>query len=118
MDYVRQNVNKTPLEMNHGMIPFMLPLGGKTFTNTNDENTDYLKLRYGRVNWNVLHPGTAFEIANNLSGNPMQIASIHEPTMNKNLEVLFYQSNEVRDYLYYMIKILLSLQLIFFWFPG
>ena len=75
--------------INHGMLPFLLPLG-----NTNESGS--LTLQYGYVNHNSINPPTVYEIANNLSGDPMKFTSGHNRKMDQAFELVMYQSNEVR----------------------
>ena len=79
---------KINFEINHGMIPFLLSMG--------DAENDILRLQYGPVNHNQISPNVTLEIANNLTGNPMDFKSGHDSVMDKDFELVFYQSNEVR----------------------
>ena len=55
-----------------------------------------LRLQYGYVNHNQINPNVALKIANNLAGDPMNYQSGHDRVMDKDFELVFYQSNEVR----------------------
>ena len=87
------NFSKITLKINHGMIPFLLPMG--------DAKNDILRLQYGPVNHNQISPNVALEIANNLTGNPMDFKSGHDSVMDKYFELVLYQSNEVRLICFY-----------------
>ena len=68
------------------MLPFLLPLG-----------KDELCLQYGWVNHNKIGPSSTLKIVNNLSNNIMEAESTgHDAVMDKDFELIFYQSNEVR----------------------
>ena len=88
LTWCENTFNKIVLKINHGMIPFLLPMG--------DVEDGTLRLQYGPVNHNQISPNTALEIANNLAGNPMDFYSGHPSVMDKDFELVFYQSNEVR----------------------
>lgn len=88
IDWCNRHFNKIPLQINHGMLPFLVPMGGS------EDGT--LRLQYGPVNHNQISQQVALEIANNLAGNPMQYISNHDSVMDKGLELVFYKSNEVR----------------------
>ena len=86
------------MEMNHGMLPFLLPLG-KQKENTLDSSTSpqkTLQLQYGHINYNQIKPHCTREIANNLAGCPMNFKSVIEAVIDKYFSLVFYQSNEVR----------------------
>lgn len=88
LEWCKDTFGATVLNINHGMIPFLLPMG--------DAENGTLRLQYGPVNHNQISPNTALEIANNLAGNPMDFYSGHLSVMDKDFELVFYQSNEVR----------------------
>jgi hypothetical protein len=88
LEWCKDTFGATVLNINHGMIPFLLPMG--------DAKNGTLRLQYGPVNHNQINPNTALEIANNLAGNPMDFYSGHLGVMDKDFELVFYQSNEVR----------------------
>ena len=53
-------------------------------------------LQYGPVNHNRISPPIALEIANNLAENPMNAEKTgHDAVVDKDFELIFYQSNEV-----------------------
>jgi hypothetical protein len=56
-------LSKITLKINHGMIPFLLPMG--------DAKNTILHLNYGPINHNQNSPNILLEVANNLTGNPM-----------------------------------------------
>jgi hypothetical protein len=87
------NLSSKNLSMNQGMVPFLLPLGKPVEGGINGDLL--LRLQYMHVNHNHLHIPTALEIANNLSGNPMKFQSGHENKMGGDMDMIFYQSNEV-----------------------
>lgn len=97
IDWMAANVGHEPISLNHGMLPFLTPMG-KPIIVSEDTNPPIkgLRLQYGRVNHNKLSVSTAMEIANNLAGDPMKFKSGHQPLMDKDFELVFYQSDEVR----------------------
>ncbi len=66
-----------------------------------DTKNTILRLQYGPVNHNQISPNVALKIANNLAGNPMDFKSGHDSVMDKDFELVFYQSNEVRLICFY-----------------
>ena len=97
IDWMKENVNSRHISLNHGMLPFLTPMG-KPIEVSDDTSPPIkgLRLQYGRVNPNKLSFPTAMEIANNLAGNPMKFTSGHQAIMDKDFELVFYQSDEVR----------------------
>ena len=87
------NFSKITLKINHGMIPFLISMG--------EAKNAILCLQYGLVNHNQISPNVALQIANNLAGNPMDFKSGHDSVMDKDFELVFYQSNEVRPICFY-----------------
>ena len=90
------NFSKTTLAVNHGMLPFLLPMGNTNDVGSSNGKENILRLQYGYVNHNRIDPNVALEIANNLAGDPMKYQSGHDHVMDKDFELVFYQSNEVR----------------------
>ena len=100
------NLSKATVEVNHGMLPFLLPMGKTNHLDSSDGNENVLRLQYGYVNHNGIDANVALEIANNLAGDPMKFQSGHDRVMDKDFELVFYQSNEVRFVLIDWLKIL------------
>ncbi len=97
--YLDENTDLQNLQINTSMIAFMLPLGKPIkipHPDKKDTTVPALTLQFGPVNHNSLSASTAYEIMNNLSGCPVDYTSGHEPRMDKGIEYVFYQSNEVR----------------------
>ena len=77
LDWLNDAFGDTTMEMNHGMLPFLLLLG------TQKENTlnslffpqKTLQLQYGHINHNQIKPHCTLKIANNLAGCPMNFKS-------------------------------------------
>ena len=71
-------------------------MGNTNPVDSSNPKDNALRLQYGYVNHNQINPNVALEIANNLAGNPMKYQSGHDRVMDKDFELVFYQSNEVR----------------------
>ena len=96
LEWCEDNFSNTYLTVNHGMLPFLLPMGNTNPVDSSNPKENALRLQYGYVNHNQINPNVALEIANNLAGNPMKYQSGHDRVMDKDFELVFYQSNEVR----------------------
>ena len=95
LTWCEDNLSKATVEVNHGMLPFLLPMGNTNYFDSFDGNENVLRLQYGYVNHNQINPNVALEIANNLAGDPMKYQSGHDRVMDKDFELVFYQSNKV-----------------------
>ena len=104
--WCEDNFSKTNLKVNHGMLPFLLPMGNTHDVNSSNGKENVLRLQYGYVNHNRIDANVALEIANNLAGDPMKFQSGHDRVMDKDFELVFYQSNEVRFVIVNWLKIL------------
>ena len=96
LQWCDNNFSKKNLTINHGMLAFLLPMGKEVPIDSSTPQQKALRLQYGSVNHNSLNPNVVLEIANNLAGDPMNYQSRHDRIMDKDFELVFYQSNEVQ----------------------
>ena len=66
---------------------------------------DKIQLFFQHVNWNNLNGNVAYEIANNISNDPMMSADTqHVPELGRGLDLLFYKHPKVNALLLYNIN--------------
>ena len=106
LTWCEDDLSKATVEVNHGMLPFLLPMCNTNHLDSSNGNENVLRLQYGYVNHNHIDANVALEIANNLAGDPMKFQSGHDRVMDKDFDLVFYQSNEVRFVLVDWLKIL------------
>ena len=87
--YLQKNFNEEYIKIHPSIFPFLLP-----WELTHDGN---LRLRYLEYNHNSLSPSTAYEIANNISGNPLKIeGNSNDPVMSGDLRLMVTIWDKVR----------------------
>ena len=87
--YLRLNFNEKDINIHPSIIPFLLP-----WELTKDGD---LRLRYFEYNHNSLSPSTAYEIANNISGNPLGVeGNSNNPVMSGDLRLMVTIWKKVR----------------------
>jgi hypothetical protein len=87
--YVHKHFNEEYIKIHPSIFPFLLP-----WELTDDGN---LRLRYLEYNHNSLSPSTAYEIANNISGNPLKVVgNSNDPVMSGDLRLMVTIWKKVR----------------------
>lgn len=80
-EFMRNRFEQCELVIHASIIPFLLPW------KVTDNNQ--LQLHYFQYNHNSLSPFHAYEIANNISGNPLNVpGNLHDPVIKNSIQFI------------------------------